>query len=167
MEDGNRGSGKWRTAGVPHRGWACEWIDDLGAPSDICEMCEISEIRYVHHMSHPDYPEILACGCICAGRMEENVAAAKRREAGAKSATQRRKRWPKLSGWHATERGNLAILKHGFRVTIFKKGSGWSGSLHNEATGKVIFAKRLYPDVESAQRGAFDGLEYLRQRTEQ
>ncbi|MQT13074.1 hypothetical protein [Segnochrobactrum spirostomi] len=65
--------GKWSMPGVPHKGWTCIDIEDLGAPDAVCEMCERQDIRYVPAMQHADYPEILHCGCICAGHMEANV----------------------------------------------------------------------------------------------
>jgi hypothetical protein len=40
--------GKWSQAGVPHRGWSCVGVEDLGAPEATCEMCETQKIRYVH-----------------------------------------------------------------------------------------------------------------------
>ena len=52
-------SGKWSQVGVPHKGWICVSVDDLGAPDAVCEMCETREIRYVHHMEHPDYSDSL------------------------------------------------------------------------------------------------------------
>lgn len=58
--------GKWSVAGVPHRGWTCVDIEDLGEPSIDCEMCESQTIRYVHHMSHDDYSDILQ---VCHRRM--------------------------------------------------------------------------------------------------
>jgi hypothetical protein len=57
-------SGKWEIPGVPHRGWTCVDVEDLGAPDAGCEMCEVMEIRYVHYMQRPTYAEELAVGCI-------------------------------------------------------------------------------------------------------
>ena len=54
--------GKWSEAGVPHRGWICVDIEDLGEPQMVCEMCESRRIRYVHHMQHPQFREVLAVG---------------------------------------------------------------------------------------------------------
>jgi hypothetical protein len=34
-------TGKWALPGVPHKGWTCASIDDLGEPSHVCEMCEV------------------------------------------------------------------------------------------------------------------------------
>jgi hypothetical protein len=90
--------GKWSQPGVPHRGWTCEGVEDLGEPDAICEMCERQEIRYVHTMVHPEYPDKLACGCVCAGHMERGaadddiallVAAAREREAPLRSLAAR------------------------------------------------------------------------------
>ena len=68
-------SGKWGQLEVPHTGWTCVSVDDLGAPDAVCEMCETQEIRYVHHMEHPDYRESLGVGCICAETMEDDYEA--------------------------------------------------------------------------------------------
>lgn len=56
--------GKWSDPGVPHKGWSCVGIEDLGEPSQTCEMCESIDIRCAHVMSHPDYPGELAVGCV-------------------------------------------------------------------------------------------------------
>jgi len=52
-------------------------------------MCEVQKIRYIHNMAHSQYPQQLVVGCICAGYMEENLDAARRREANLKSSTRR------------------------------------------------------------------------------
>lgn len=67
VETTSRATGKWSQPGVPHKGWTCLDIEDLGEPSATCEMCEAQEIRYVHHMEHPNYSGSLGCGCVCAG----------------------------------------------------------------------------------------------------
>ena len=56
-------AGKWRSPGVPHKGWTCTSVEGLGAPDEVCQMCETQGIRHVRHMEHPDYPERLAVGC--------------------------------------------------------------------------------------------------------
>jgi hypothetical protein len=92
-QETTRATGKWCQPGVPHKGWTFVGFDDLGEPSAICEMCETQEIRYVHYMEHPNYPTQLGCGCVCAGRMEQDYEGARRREAVFRSATGRRHRW--------------------------------------------------------------------------
>jgi hypothetical protein len=59
-------TGKWTQAGVPHKGWTCVDIEDLGSPDHVCEMCEVQPVRYVHSMEHPNH-ETLRVGCVCAG----------------------------------------------------------------------------------------------------
>ena len=56
--------GKWSEPGVPHKGWVCLGVDDLG-PGELmtCQMCMVAQIRYVHAMVHDDYPGKLLCGC--------------------------------------------------------------------------------------------------------
>ncbi len=70
----------WKRSDVPHEGWTCEGIYDLGEPVGVCRMCGRQIIRYVHVMSHPHYPRKIGAGCICAGRMEGNPKAARERE---------------------------------------------------------------------------------------
>jgi len=70
----------WNDPTVPHDGWKCVNIIDLGAPEGICKMCGHQIIRYVHLMVHPNYPRKIGVGCVCAGNMEGNAEAAKTRE---------------------------------------------------------------------------------------
>src|SRR5665647_1546165 len=99
------GRGKWSQAGVPHRGWTCVDIEDLGRPLRSCEMCESQIIRHVHFMEHPDNPEVLEVGCICAGHMEGDLVAAERREAGMRSRAGKRSRWLSRK-WRVSAKGN-------------------------------------------------------------
>ena len=75
--------GKWSQGGVPHKGWSCIDIDDVGDDFVTCQMCETQPVRYVHTMEHPDYPDTLDVGCVCAGNMEQDYEAAREREASA------------------------------------------------------------------------------------
>ncbi len=86
-------AGKWSSQSVPHKGWTCTSVDDLGAPDEVCQMCETQDIRYVHHMEHPDYPESLAVRCICAEQMENDYDRPCRREKALRNAAQRKRRW--------------------------------------------------------------------------
>lgn len=85
--------GKWSVPDVPHKGWQCVDIEDLGEPQVECEMCESQTIRFVHHMEHPSYSGSLAVGCVCAGHMEGSVSAACDREATMRSRSGKRSRW--------------------------------------------------------------------------
>lgn len=155
--------GKWSMPGVPHKGWTCIDIEDLGAPDAVCEMCERQDIRYVHAMEHPDYPETLHCGCICAGRMEENVERARRREASMKNSARRRAVWPNRKAWRRSRQGNLAISDCGFHVTIFERDGGWHGLIQRPATGYKRFSRRIYASERAAQFAAFDAILFLKE----
>lgn len=164
LEGPSGGFGKWSEAGVPHRGWSCVDIEDIGAPDHICEMCERQEVRYVHHMQHPHYPNVLRCGCICAGHMEEDLARARRRETSLRGAARRRRAWPDRKAWTCTPKGNLHIRTDGYRVTVFQKDGAWSAVISQPATGHKRFARRTYPTARVAQLASFDYLTFLKTR---
>ena len=99
-------TGKWTQPGIPHKGWTCVDIEDLGSPNHICQMCEAREVRYVHTMEHPDYAEALRVGCICAGHMEEeDLVGARAREDAFKAGRSRRARWLARE-WRTSRAGN-------------------------------------------------------------
>jgi len=153
--------GKWSQRGVPQKGWTCIGFEDLGEPAAECEMCENQEIRYVHQMQHPDYPTILDCGCVCAGRMEENYAAASTRESDSKNLAQRRARWLKRK-WKVSTNGNDYLKTDGFHIVVFARSGGWSGTITNLANGTVTQARRVYETQDKAKLGVFDGMIWLK-----
>lgn len=157
------GRGKWSHPGVPHKGWSCVAIHDLESDREICEMCEAQEIRFVHTMTHPDYPGALDCGCDCAGHMEGDLEGAKDRDRAMKNAAGRRRRWPVLTGWHLSTKGNPCIRHDGYLVTVFPKNGQWSASI---ALGrdKPIFARKLFPTKLAAQLASFDALVFIQAR---
>ncbi|MEW5930396.1 MAG: hypothetical protein AB1941_23290 [Gemmatimonadota bacterium] len=147
--------GKWFDAGVPHRGWHCVEIEDLGAPNATCEMCEAQSIRYVHYMEHADYAETLACGCVCAGHMEQDLAAARERDESMRSRAGKRARWL-TRRWKVSAKGNDWLEADGFRVTIFERNGGWAAAVI--ATGGTYrhFSRRTYVTENQAKLAAFD-----------
>lgn len=154
--------GKWSQAGVPHQGWRCLEVEDLGSPDAICEMCETQEIRYVHHMEHPNYEGGLGVGCVCAEHMEEDYEAPRRREAKLRNATQRRRRWLHRK-WRVSVKGNPFLNTDGFNITVFRKPNGrWGGRLEDRATGRFILSRREYLTEDQAKLAAFDGMIFLK-----
>ncbi|MBO9100013.1 MULTISPECIES: hypothetical protein [unclassified Rhizobium] len=158
------GRGKWGQAGVPKKGWSCVNIEDLGEPSTKCEMCEVMDIRYVHYMENDRYPDNLACGAICAGHMEENLALAEERDRSMKSNAGKRKRFPGLRAWRLSQNGNPTLKDGIFTVTVFKKGKYWKASVNNRSTDKVRYTRDIFETKEDAQRAAFDTLELVKKR---
>lgn len=113
-------AGLWSTPEVPHKGWSCIDIEDLGEPSESCEMCGEQTIRYVHVMTHPRYHGVDRAGCVCAGHMEENPAAAEERERNARNEAARRARWL-TRDWRISARGNQFLNVRGDNVAIYQK----------------------------------------------
>lgn len=152
--------GKWSVPSVPHKGWHCVDVEDLGAPQQECEMCESQTIRYVHHMEHPDYPDALAVGCVCAGHMEGSLMAARHREASMRSRTAKRARWLSRT-WKVSTKGNPTIKADGFRVTVYQRGSGYGATIAALDGSTLQHARRNYPTLDQAKFAAFDHITRL------
>jgi hypothetical protein len=157
-------TGKWSQAGVPHKGWVCEGVEDLGAPGATCEMCEVQDIRYIHTMSHPDYEGFLDVRCVCAEKMEDDYAGPRQRERALRSAAQRKSRWLSRR-WRMSSQGNPFINTDGFNITIFQNGNGtWGGRISEQETSRSVTAKRQYASEAKAKLAAFDGMIFLKNR---
>lgn len=147
--------GKWSAPGVPHKGWTCVDIEDLGEPLAECEMCESQTIRYVHHMEHPEYPDVLQVGCVCAGHMEGNLAASRAREASMKGRAAKRKRWT-TRAWKVSVKGNPHITADGYRITVYPRGSGWACTVAALDNSTVQHSRRQFKTINEAKLAAFD-----------
>ncbi|MGV8830443.1 MAG: hypothetical protein ACOH2N_00585 [Devosia sp.] len=157
------GRGKWSEPGVPHKGWTCINVEDLGEPLQRCEMCESVDVRHVQYMTHPSYPGTLACGVICAGHMEQNLERAHGRDQTMKSSARRRKAFPDRKGWYENRNGNPQIKLDGCRVTMFNRGGGWKSVVHHLRTGNEAFTRDRIQDIDEAKRAAFDTLTFVLQ----
>ena len=148
--------GKWGQAGVPHKGWTCVDIEDLGSPDMICEMCERQEIRYVHYMKHPNYPGMLGTGCDCAGKMEEDYQAAQQRERIMQNSTQRRSRWLSRR-WRTSAKENPFLNTDGFNIVLYPTGKNlWGGRIADHETEEQWRIPRRCPTLDQAKLAAFD-----------
>jgi hypothetical protein len=152
--------GKWSNPGVPHKGWHCVDIEDLGAPDATCEMCESQVVRYLHHMEHPNSAGILAVGCVCAGHMEGDVAAARDRETSMRSRASKRTRWL-TRNWRTSVKGNPTLKADGYRVTVYPRGKGYAATIAAVDDGGLFHARRNYPTVNEAKLAAFDHITRL------
>lgn len=157
-----RGSGKWREAGVPHRGWVCVGIEDVGSSAEVCEMCETQEIKFVHIMEHGSYPTPLRCGCVCAGAMEGDYAIAKRREGELRKRLTSRERWMRRP-WRVSAKGNPYFNKDGFNAVVYQTGAVWRALLsvnNNTVDGQPIrhFSPRYYASMDDAKAALYDAL---------
>jgi hypothetical protein len=149
--------GKWSLLGVPHKGWTCVDIEDLGEPSAICEMCEKQSIRYVHYLKHPDYKDTLRVGCICAGHMEDNLLSARKRDDFMKSRNNKRKGWIS-SNWKTSSKGNEYIKSEKYIIVMKCRDTYWSALIQSEDKTFEIWSKRKYKTINEAKLAAFDYL---------
>ena len=147
--------GKWSVAGVPHKGWKCVDLEDQGKATAICEMCEAQSIRYVHVMEHPEYKDVLRVGCICAGHMEQDPAAARAREARATSEAARRVRWLSRS-WRVSAKGNRYVTARGYRTTVYPARGGWKFTVAAVEETNVVRSHRSFATSDEAKLAAFD-----------
>ena len=143
--------GKWSQPEVPHKGWSCVGIEDLGEPSAVCEMCETQEIRYVHSMQHPHYPQILMCGCVCAGYMEEDPAWARQREGELRSISSRRQRWLSRN-WRISRSGNSYLNVEGRNVVVYPGAAGRWGCRAVTSPAELSSAPLSQPKTRPAFR---------------
>lgn len=140
----------WKRPDVPHTGWTCTGVTDLGAPVGVCAMCGTQIIRYVHHMVHPEYPP-LGVGCVCAGKMEGNVQAARQRERDFKNRQTRLARFMERK-WKLSKNGNqyIKIKDRVFLLYQVKGKDVWRYSVDK------VFRPTSYPTREEALRAIFD-----------
>lgn len=144
----------WKRDDVPHEGWTCVDIIDLGEPVGVCRMCGYQIIRYVHIMEHPQYRRRIGAGCICAGKMEGNPEAARERENAFKNRQSRRETFlgTKLK---KSKNGNEYFKYKGSLVTVipdkFKKG-------YCKTVYKGEFSPS-YPNKEDALSDLFDKID--------
>jgi DNA helicase-2/ATP-dependent DNA helicase PcrA len=152
--------GKWSKEGIPHKGWVCIDIEDMGYPAITCEMCEFQIIRYVHYMKHKEYPEILKVGCICAGNMEGDLVNARKRDDFMRSRSDKRKRWLTLKKWKISKKGNGWIKADGYIVVMKYRNPYWSALIRNdESTPRFEqWIQRKYKSQNEAKLAAFDFL---------
>src|SRR5215472_7593629 len=156
-------TGKWREEGVPHKGWTCVDVTDLGPDEEdrgTCEMCEVAEIRFSHTMVHPEYEGELAVGCICASHMEGDYVGPRERERPLRRRARRRLAWGKRL-WSQGGAGVTQTRTRGTDVTVFWDDhlSGWRIRLVK--AGRVVQGQKVYPAAADARRAAFDAVLWL------
>ena len=156
--------GKWSQSGIPHKGWSCSSVEDLGSPEAVCEMCETQEIRYVHYMAHPDISFELGVGCVCAEKMEDDYEGPRKREASLKSAARRKSNWLSRK-WSTSGKGNSYLNTDGLNITVFRRDDGdWSARITNRLTSQIETARKKYKSEDEAKLAAFDAMIFLKEK---
>lgn len=150
--------GKWSDPNVPHKGWVCIDIEDLGEPSSICEMCESKSIRYVHYLKHPEYKDVLGVGCNCAENMEGNYTGAKLRDDFMRKRASKRLRWLNNSRWKTSQKGNDWIKTDGYIIIMKEQDGYWSALIKRESETLGKWSQHKYESIDEAKLAAFDYL---------
>ena len=82
---------RWDQKDIPHKGWSCQGVEDLGESvfegEEIeyksCGMCGKEKIRFVHIMEHNSHSNTLRVfGCICAEKMLNDYIHSKKEREG-------------------------------------------------------------------------------------
>lgn len=116
-------------------------------------MCDQERVRYVHVMEHEDHPDQLRCGCVCAGHMEGDLAAAWDRQESLKCKLKADARWLNR-GWKRSQAGNEYRKEDGTLVIIFGRAGRW-GYQVKSADGRAITRRNLPSSKEpSSNRGS-------------
>ncbi|MFF2532506.1 hypothetical protein ACFVS2_26925 [Brevibacillus sp. NPDC058079] len=141
----------WDQKGIPHKGWTCIGMIDLGEDLDgvdaesrrdyyeTCQMCKHEGIRYVHIMQHPNYDLDLRVGQQCAENMEEDYTNPKKRETSLKNKHNRRVNFMRKE-WTRNKKGNFTLKYKGQHMTIMPSkfaGGGFGIIFNNESMWNI------------------------------
>ena len=118
----------WDVKGVPHNGWKCEGVIDVGdgtSSSDEieyeqCEMCGNEKIRYVHIMKHANYFRELRVGCVCAERMSGDYENPRKAENALKNKLLRKKNFLKKPWKYNPLKGSYSKKYKGTYIALVK-----------------------------------------------
>lgn len=143
---------KWKCDDVPHDGWVCTGVSDLGEPSAVCEMCGEQIVRYVHHMTHHHYRS-LNVGCVCAGKMEGDIQKARQRERDFRKRETRRRTFMNRPWRHSRDGNEYLRMKGHVLVLYCIRNVGWTFYFDGVRGGA------LYPDREAVLEAAFERLD--------
>lgn len=146
----------WDKEGIPHKGWVCvemvdlgEGLEDLDAEErkgyyETCEMCSQEGVRFVHVMEHPEYDGQLRVGYKCAEKMENDYINPKSRETNLKNKHSRRKNFLKRD-WTHRSNGNFTMKYKGLNITIMpsRYKSGEYGVIFNNKYNWIYNGKKI------------------------
>ena len=157
----------WDQPGVPHRGWRCVDVEDLGADGPAyepgtCQMCGKKRLRYMHTMEHENHGD-LEVGRICAEKMATDYDAAAA-EKTLKTKAGVRSRWLSRR-WHTSRKGNPFLRIDGLVIGVSRSFGGrwkyWITEQDSEAmyTG----SGRSYGTPDEAKLALFEAYWQVKQ----
>lgn len=77
-----------------------------------------------------------------------------------KSRTGKRKRWLSHK-WKISAKGNPWIKADGFRVTVYRRGSGWAASVSLQDSSLAQHSSKNYKTEDQTKLAAFDHITRL------
>jgi len=151
----------WDNPGIPHRGWSCIGMEDLGEFAESgeieyenCDMCGKEKIRYVHIMEHENYGTIRV-GSSCASKMEDDYVNPVQRDNECKNRATRRSNFLKRD-WNERSNGNYTLRYKGDNLTIVKSKYDSGYGVVFQDTYVWEYKGRTRMDLNTAKRAAFD-----------
>lgn len=139
---------------IPRSDWYCTSIADAGDIQRICMWYGVAHVRFIHTMQHEKWHFPLEVGCICAGRIENDLEKAERREKALRLRASKRKRW--VSRNLVSVKGNAWLRYEGKILTIFQRKNGFAFVI---ADGdRLVYSPATYTDSEEAKLAVFDNL---------
>jgi hypothetical protein len=153
--------GKWSRSDVPHSDWVWAGVEDLGEPSQICEMCEFQHIRYVHRMRHSDYAFELRVGADCAGFMSGDHDAAESRDREMRYRATRLRAFM-TRGWTSLGDGRSLRALQSVEVTVGPHPQlGWQATVRDVKARRDRTSKRRYSSEQDVKLAAFGVVEEM------
>lgn len=154
---------KWYIKGIPHKGWSCEDILDLGEDVENtdeivyeqCEMCGNEKIRYVHIMKHNEYEGMLHVGCVCAEKMSDDYENPRKNEEKLKNKIKRKSNFNKIEWNYNIRKKTYSKKIKGEYITILESKYGNFGIFFaNRAIWK--YNGKKIETFEKAEKIAFE-----------
>lgn len=139
----------WTNPGIPHKGWTCLEIHDIGTASSACGMCGNEQVRFIHTMRHPDYDGVLEVGCICAEKMSDDYIMPKYRERQLRNKATKKDKWLDRK-WRPNNKGSY-LKAQGHTVVVFMSGPDKWGFVVDG-----IRAPNYYDSPEEAKLDSFE-----------
>ena len=104
---------------MPHKGWTCLKVEDLGSAIGECQACGKERIRYLYTIEHPRFPRKLIVGCVCDENLTADYSSPRQKQRRLIRRAARRARWLTRL-WRHTRSGNPYIHAQGILVAVFK-----------------------------------------------
>lgn len=143
---------KWKSNGLPRKGWILFDVIDTDELSMACEWCGTS-IRYVHIIKHVKDNLTSECGIICAEHLTQDYVNHRSREKILKSLSAKKRnhlsRFNKAA-WLLSKNANLYLKFDSNLIVIIGKNAPYKLSINN------IFSKKQYQTMDEAKESAYN-----------